>query len=120
MSKQVKEWARMARVNLLVELGAFCHWPGCSVNALKAGGGLDRWGLRRLEFDHPDGRDWEATGKSTDQRMCIYRKEAKAGKLSVLCSFHNQVKGDPHGRPSWLERWYEDLYGSSFGERVEA
>lgn len=120
MSKRAKVWAKQARVNLLLELGAFCHWPGCCVNARRSGGGLNLRTARRLEFDHIWGRDWECTGKSTDQRMLMYRKEAAAGQLQVLCDLHNRIKGDPTGRVHWKDAWFADLYAGAFAERVEA
>jgi hypothetical protein len=109
VSKQVKRWAKKARRALLTELGPFCHWPGCTVRRVS-----------RLEFDHIEGRDWECTGMSTDQRMVRYRAEAARGELQVLCDLHNRIKGDPQGRPHWRDVWFKDLYAGAFGERVEA
>jgi hypothetical protein len=109
VSKRVKAWAKEARVRLLEELGPYCHWPGCRTRKRSA-----------LEFDHIHGRVWECTGLSTDQRMILYRAEASAGLLQVLCSFHNRVKGDPTSRPHWRDQWLSDLDSISYGERVEA
>lgn len=101
MSKQVKEWARKARAELLEELGAFCHWPACKERR-----------PRMLTFDHKFGKDYETTGLSTDQRMVLYRKEAKEGLLQVLCRKHNERRGDPDmSRDLVLRQEYEQLLG---------
>lgn len=120
MSKAVKQWAKRARVRLLEELGPFCHWPGCRVDARGVRVSVLRAVARKLHFDHIHGKDYDATGLSTDQRILRYRKEAKEGKLTVLCEFHNQIKGDPKGNPWWKWLWMEDRYSASFAERVEA
>lgn len=80
MSRRVKEWARVARVQLLEELGGRCERCWEDDRAV-------------LEFDHISGRrSWSASGLSTDQRMIRYRREAKLGLLQVLCKGCNLDK----------------------------
>jgi hypothetical protein len=88
MSKKVKEWARRARYSLIYELGGKCVVPECGEEEYE-----------KLTFDHIDGKDWETTGLSTDQRMIIYRREAKAGLLQIMCNSCNAKKGDPRMAP---------------------
>lgn len=38
-----------------------------------------------LEFDHPEGRDWEPNKKSQWQRLALYAREIAQGKLRLLC-----------------------------------
>jgi 5-methylcytosine-specific restriction endonuclease McrA len=80
MSKQVKEWARRKRRELIEELGGKCA----------ACGEVE---YEKLTFDHIHGKDWETTGLSTDQRMCRYRKESKLKLLQILCLICNSKKG---------------------------
>lgn len=87
MSKQVKEWARRARYRLIMELGGKCANPECNETEYE-----------KLTFDHIYGKEWEATGLSTDQRMCRYIKEHKLGLLQVLCLTCNSKRGDPRDR----------------------
>lgn len=88
MSKQSKEWARRRRYALIYELGGKCANPECGEEEYE-----------KLEFDHIHGKDWEATGLSTDQRMCRYIKEAKLGLLQVMCHVCNAKRGDPKLAP---------------------
>lgn len=88
MSKQVKEWARRARYALIYELGGKCVVPECGEEEYE-----------KLTFDHIDGKDWETTGLSTDQRMTIYRREHKLGLIQVMCQSCNAKKGDPRMAP---------------------
>lgn len=86
MSKQSKAWARRRRFELIYELGGKCVQCGEEE-------------YEKLEFDHIDGKDWEATGLSTDQRMCRYVKEHRLGLLQVMCHVCNAKKGDPRMAP---------------------
>lgn len=49
----------------------------------------------RLEIDHIEGRDWDPAKKSRWSRVAIYEREAREGKLQVLCKRCNKVKGKP-------------------------
>lgn len=82
MSKSAKQWAIRRRRELIEELGGKC--VSC--------GEIE---YEKLEFDHIHGKDWSARGKSTDQRMCRYIKEAALGLLQILCKKCNDQKGDP-------------------------
>lgn len=48
---------------------------------------------KRLELDHINGRDWEPSKKSRWTRIARYEREAKEGKLQVLCRWCNASKG---------------------------
>jgi 5-methylcytosine-specific restriction endonuclease McrA len=82
MGKWEKEWARRKRRELIAQLGGKCVTCGETE-------------YEKLTFDHIDGKDWSARGKSTDQRMCRYVKEAKLDLLQILCQVCNSKKGDP-------------------------
>jgi hypothetical protein len=65
--------AKKIRADLLEKLGAFC--VDCGEDAED-----------KLEFDHINGRDYEARKLSYRQRMIRYRREAARGELAVVCS----------------------------------
>jgi hypothetical protein len=46
-----------------------------------------------LEFHHPKGRTWVARRKNQLQRMRLYERDWKAGRLSLLCSPCNKTIG---------------------------
>lgn len=48
---------------------------------------------KNLELDHINGRDWDPAKKSRWSRIVIYEREAKEGKLQVLCRRCNAKKG---------------------------
>jgi hypothetical protein len=53
----------------------------------------------RLEFDHKGGdRDWEPTRVNQWTRMKLYWRDARAGKLRLLCKPHNASDG---GSRAW-------------------
>ncbi len=81
MSAKVKQWAKRARAQLIQELGGQCM--DCRETRPE-----------HLTFDHIQAwtRNWECTGKSTDQRMIHYRREAAAGLLQLLCMKCNARK----------------------------
>jgi hypothetical protein len=52
--------------------------------------------LSRLTVDHRDGKNYDATGLSTDQRARIYLSEYNEGvRLQCLCHSCNSRKGHP-------------------------
>lgn|SRR5574339_16971 len=58
------------------------------------GGKCAHCGTRKnLEIDHIHGRDWDPAKKSRWSRIVIYEREAKEGKLQVLCRKCNKKKG---------------------------
>ena len=67
-----KVLAEQIRQQLLKQLGSCCAICG-----------EDK--TRRLEFDHPAGRDWEVEKYNRYNRMLRYQKEAAEGKLRILC-----------------------------------
>lgn len=87
MSRSAKEWAIRERFRIITELGGKCRNPKCGETKYE-----------KLTFDHIFGKDWEATGLSTDQRMCRYKKEHKLGLLQLLCLSCNSKRGDPRFR----------------------
>lgn len=51
-----------------------------------------------LEFDHDEPRDWIANKTSRWQRLRLYIRDIKAGKVKhLLCRVHNAQKGRPEG-----------------------
>jgi GDP-L-fucose synthase len=80
--KRQKVWARKTYDQLVQSLGAKCVECG-------------EVELEKLSLDHIDGKDWTACKKDLSARVCIYRREAKAGLLQVLCRKCNSRKGDP-------------------------
>lgn len=48
---------------------------------------------KRLEIDHPEGRDWEPRRLSQEGRATRYWREYLAGKLRVLCRKCNAKLG---------------------------
>jgi len=82
--KRWKETCRKAlryyqrRMELIEKLGGKCAECGYK---------------KRLEIDHIKGRDWEPSKKSRWTRIARYEREAKEGKLQVLCRWCNASKG---------------------------
>lgn len=87
-------WAQSARVRLILELGGRC--AVCAATFDDAPKKV-RPRSRFLELDHPGGRDWDVRRKSQWGRMAIYRREAAAGKLRVLCKTCNARDGQAKG-----------------------
>ena len=46
-----------------------------------------------LEFHHPFGRNWEPREQNLMQRMRLYERDFKSGKLALLCSKCNGLDG---------------------------
>jgi 5-methylcytosine-specific restriction endonuclease McrA len=84
MGKRQRIWARRAYDNLIQQLGGKCVECGTT---------------EKLTIDHIDGCEFEHTDIEWSHRISIYRREAKEGKLQVLCETHNSKKGDPRDRP---------------------
>lgn len=59
---------------------------------------------RRLEFDHPRGRDYDPARLSQWRRIKRYEEDARAGNLRVLCRFDNA------SRRNWEHHWLERKY----------
>lgn len=79
MGNRQREWARRVRDELITKLGGKCQRCGST---------------DELEFDHICGeKPWVAKDKEWSHRISIYRKEAMDGKLQLLCSVCNRMKG---------------------------
>jgi len=57
--------------------------------------------IERLEFDHPNGRDWEPRCLSRLQRITRYEVDAEAGLIQLLCRSHNATDGNDK---RWIHR----------------
>lgn len=80
MALRQRAWAGRVRAQLITQLGGKCVQCGSDYE---------------LEFDHKEPRDWEPEKKSSDHRICIYRREIKQGKIQLLCKTCNVIKGHP-------------------------
>jgi 5-methylcytosine-specific restriction endonuclease McrA len=87
MGKRQNEWAARVRQKLIEQLGGKCT----------AWGDTDP---EKLEFDHINGRYYIVNELSSSHRMSVYRREAAAGELRLLCSPCNLAarKQDDNGR----------------------
>lgn len=76
----MRAWLHRYRQNIIEFLGGKCAMCPETEN---------------LEFDHidPNTRTWAAQALSRHNRLARYAREAKEGKLQLLCGFHNKVKG---------------------------
>jgi hypothetical protein len=48
-----------------------------------------------LQVDHLQPRDWKRCETWSDVALKKHIEEAKAGKVQLLCGFHNRQKGQP-------------------------
>jgi len=80
MGVHQNRWGVRARRQLIEALGACCAACDSTFD---------------LEIDHLAPRGWVARSVSSSQRVSIYRREAKAGLVQVLCSSCNKSKGQP-------------------------
>lgn len=72
-------WAKRHRKLLIERLGGKCI--GCGETNAK-----------KLEFNHPYGRDYDPSKLSRWERIRHYRRDADAGRLNLLCSACNKKK----------------------------
>lgn len=80
MSLRQRHWARKAYATLIRQLGGCCSRCGSTDD---------------LSIHHPNGRDWRLEKVEWSARISIYRREAKEGKLGVLCMQCNRLIGKP-------------------------
>ena len=80
MGRRQTEWAVRALAQLVQALGGKCEQ-------------CDETDPDKLEIDHINGRDWVPNKVSSSWRVSLYRREAKEGKLQVLCSGCNKSFG---------------------------
>lgn len=104
MAKRQREWAARVRVQLIEKLGGKCVICGTCYE---------------LEFDHKEPRTWNCKQVSSEYRITLYKREAEAGKIQLLCRKCNARKGEPEPPPPTAIRTivhgeYESL---SVGER---
>lgn len=77
-------WYRRERAKWIAFLGGKCSVCGTT---------------EELEFDHDEPRDWVANKTSRWQRLRLYIRDIKAGKVKrLLCRVHNAQKGRPEAR----------------------
>lgn len=82
-------WYRRERAKWIAALGGKCAVCGTT---------------DELEFDHDSPRDWVPNRKSRWQRLRLYIRDIKAGKITqLLCREHNAKKGYPDGQLELLE-----------------
>lgn len=82
-------WYRRERAKWIAHLGGKCAVCGAT---------------EELEFDHDVPRDWRPEKKSRWQRLTIYIREIRAGKIKqVLCRVCNARKGYPDGQLELLD-----------------
>lgn len=80
-------WAQIHRARLIVQLGGRCAWCGTEED---------------LTIDHIYGRNWSVRMTSSDQRVRRYEREARQGKIQILCNECNLRKrwqGDECAQP---------------------
>lgn len=80
MAKRQRVWARKAYEKLILELGGRCAQCGS---------------LSGLSVDHIEEKGYVACKLEWSHRISVYRREAKAGLLQVLCVKCNCKKGKP-------------------------
>lgn len=89
MGRRQKEWAKRARLALVIQLGGKCDECG-SIN------------LDTLQLDHIYTKSYEPQKLGSDSRIANYRREAKAGLLRVLCKSCNSSRGRSLAKPPAL------------------
>lgn len=86
MGKRQRKWARRAYEKLILQLGGRCARCGT---------------LSGLSIHHIHGRDWDVRKAEWSARISVYRREASAGLLTVLCIKCNSSVGDPREIPTF-------------------
>jgi hypothetical protein len=81
MAKRQREWAKRARLAMVMSLGGKCVDCG-SVE------------IARLELDHITPCTWDRSKTDASMRIAIYRREIKEGKITVRCDRCNASKSD--------------------------
>jgi len=81
MGKRQRAWARRAYDRLIAELGGQCVACGTKGTEENA-----------LEIEHKYGIDWSHQKLEWSHRISVYRAEARAGLLQVLCAHCNKHK----------------------------
>ena len=80
MAKRQKQWAKLKRLQLILEMGAQCRFCG-------------NQNISALEFDHINNRrDWIASQKEPSQRIILYRRDWEQGNLQLLCKWCHKDK----------------------------
>lgn len=72
-----------------------------------------------LEFDHPDGRLYEARRLSSHRRIAQYERDAAAGNLRLLCAECNGKDGGERGGRVRREIGKFGTGGFDFGGKKE-
>lgn len=101
MGLRQRRWAKKAYEKLLLQLGGRCVQCGR---------------LDELSIDHIDGCEWTRHRVEWSHRVSIYRREAKEGKLQVLCLKCNSTKGSPVVRQSVQDPNQPEFFGPNLAE----
>lgn len=80
-SAYMATWATGLREKLIADMGSECAFQA----SMECNG--------KLEFDHPEGREWDPSSMNRWRRMAQYRRDFEAGKLRLLCEHHNRSDG---------------------------
>lgn len=81
MGKRTMRWARKHAIQLRLEMGRRCKWPGCRR-------------VTGIQFDCIIPKnDGHGRKLSWDQRIRYYKRQRASGNLRLLCRKHNAQKG---------------------------
>lgn len=75
---RILSYVRAARERLIESMGGACELCGVEYD---------------LEFDHPNGREWEPRKLNRWARLAAYRRDLAAGNLRLLCGLCNKIDG---------------------------
>lgn len=85
-----RERASRMRLQLIIDMGGKCVLCGS---------------IHKLEFDHPNGRDWQPSHYSRWTRMKLYRQDWERGNLRLLCEYCNRKDGNSRRwKNFWIKR----------------